>query len=99
MSKLLKLETANDTYRERLLISRYFLFPSDFHLTIQNAISYAKKVNKPVHFIGLLSDGGVHAHIEHMIAVLSLFPAHKRDSAPQLSQYSCTLKWSIRPTL
>jgi 2,3-bisphosphoglycerate-independent phosphoglycerate mutase len=27
---------------------------------------YAKKTNSKVHFIGLLSDGGVHSHIEHL---------------------------------
>lgn len=33
---------------------------------IQDAFDYAKKNNKKVHFIGLLSDGGVHAHIDHL---------------------------------
>jgi 2,3-bisphosphoglycerate-independent phosphoglycerate mutase len=37
--------------------------------TIQDAFSYAKQNNKKVHFIGLLSDGGVHAHIEHLKAL------------------------------
>ncbi|MBE8715050.1 2,3-bisphosphoglycerate-independent phosphoglycerate mutase [Sphingobacterium hungaricum] len=37
--------------------------------TIQDAFSYAKENNKKVHFIGLLSDGGVHAHIEHVKAL------------------------------
>lgn len=27
---------------------------------------YAKTHNRPMHFMGLLSDGGVHAHIEHL---------------------------------
>ncbi len=30
------------------------------------AFEYAKNNNKQVHFIGLLSDGGVHSHIEHL---------------------------------
>ncbi len=30
------------------------------------AFDYAKKNNKKVHFIGLVSDGGVHAHINHL---------------------------------
>lgn len=30
------------------------------------AFDYAKKEGKNVHFIGLLSDGGVHAHIDHV---------------------------------
>lgn len=36
---------------------------------IQDAFAYAKQNNKKVHFIGLLSDGGVHAHIEHLKAL------------------------------
>lgn len=38
--------------------------------TISNAISNAKIKNKALHIIGLLSDGGVHSHIEHIIAIL-----------------------------
>ena len=30
------------------------------------ALEYAKKNDKKVHFIGLVSDGGVHSHIEHV---------------------------------
>jgi 2,3-bisphosphoglycerate-independent phosphoglycerate mutase len=30
------------------------------------AFEYAKKENKKVHLMGLLSDGGVHAHIDHL---------------------------------
>ncbi|OJW68390.1 MAG: phosphoglycerate mutase (2,3-diphosphoglycerate-independent) [Candidatus Amoebophilus sp. 36-38] len=30
------------------------------------AISYAKQQQKPVHLIGLVSDGGVHSHIDHL---------------------------------
>ena len=37
--------------------------------TLLNAFSYAKANNKPVHFIGLVSDGGVHAHINHLMAL------------------------------
>lgn len=33
---------------------------------LQNAFSYAKSNNKTLHFIGLVSDGGVHAHIQHL---------------------------------
>ncbi|WP_309609546.1 2,3-bisphosphoglycerate-independent phosphoglycerate mutase [Flavobacterium sp.] len=31
-----------------------------------NAFEYAKSNNKKVHFLGLVSDGGVHSHIEHL---------------------------------
>ncbi len=31
-----------------------------------SAFNYAKTNNKPLHFLGLLSDGGVHSHINHL---------------------------------
>jgi len=31
-----------------------------------DAFEYAKKNNKSIHFMGLLSDGGVHSHINHL---------------------------------
>jgi 2,3-bisphosphoglycerate-independent phosphoglycerate mutase len=42
-----------------------------------NAMEWAKQKGSKVHFIGLLSDGGVHSHIEHLISLLSL--AKKRE--------------------
>jgi 2,3-bisphosphoglycerate-independent phosphoglycerate mutase len=33
---------------------------------LENAFQYAKKNNKPIHFLGLVSDGGVHSHINHL---------------------------------
>lgn len=33
---------------------------------IREAFDYAKQNNKDVHFIGLVSDGGVHSHIRHL---------------------------------
>ncbi|GAA5417167.1 2,3-bisphosphoglycerate-independent phosphoglycerate mutase [Paraliobacillus ryukyuensis] len=37
-----------------------------------DAINHAKDNNKALHLFGLLSDGGVHSHIEHLYAVLQL---------------------------
>ncbi len=34
--------------------------------TLAGAFEYAKTNNKAIHFIGLVSDGGVHAHINHL---------------------------------
>ncbi len=34
------------------------------------AFNYAKEHNKKVHFLGLLSDGGVHSHIDHLKGLL-----------------------------
>ena len=38
---------------------------------LQEAFKYAKENNKEVHFIGLVSDGGVHSHIKHLEGVCS----------------------------
>jgi 2,3-bisphosphoglycerate-independent phosphoglycerate mutase len=35
------------------------------------AFQYAKINNKPVHFLGLLSDGGVHSHINHLFGLIA----------------------------
>jgi 2,3-bisphosphoglycerate-independent phosphoglycerate mutase len=35
-----------------------------------DAFTYAKDNNKDVHFLGLLSDGGVHSHISHLFGLL-----------------------------
>lgn len=37
-----------------------------------NAINHAKKNNSKLHLLGLLSDGGVHSHIDHLFALLDL---------------------------
>ncbi|SDL95228.1 2,3-bisphosphoglycerate-independent phosphoglycerate mutase [Daejeonella rubra] len=36
------------------------------HPVLKSAFDYAKNNNKNVHFIGLLSNGGVHSHIDHI---------------------------------
>ncbi|MFS4449235.1 2,3-bisphosphoglycerate-independent phosphoglycerate mutase [Maribacter sp. 2307UL18-2] len=33
---------------------------------LQDAFAYAKKEDKAIHFLGLLSDGGVHSHTSHL---------------------------------
>ena len=33
---------------------------------ISDAFAYAKEYDKPVHFLGLVSNGGVHSHINHL---------------------------------
>src|SRR6187402_337998 len=35
-----------------------------------NAIRFAKKNNKPLHLLGLVSNGGVHSHIDHLKAIV-----------------------------
>lgn len=39
-------------------------------IELQNAFQYAKVHNKNVHFLGLVSDGGVHSHINHLFGLL-----------------------------
>lgn len=38
--------------------------------TLVDAFNYAKTNNKPIHFLGLLSDGGVHSHINHLLGLI-----------------------------
>lgn len=37
---------------------------------LTSAFEYAQKNNKKIHFIGLLSNGGVHSHIHHLFGLL-----------------------------
>jgi 2,3-bisphosphoglycerate-independent phosphoglycerate mutase len=39
---------------------------------LADALEYAKVNNKKVHFIGLVSDGGVHSHINHLKGLCSI---------------------------
>ncbi len=40
--------------------------------TLMKAVRHAKENGKKLHLYGLLSDGGVHSHIEHLFALLDL---------------------------
>lgn len=39
---------------------------------VKDAFEYAKKNNKKVHLIGLVSDGGVHSHVNHVKGLCSI---------------------------
>ena len=39
---------------------------------LKKAVENCKKNNSALHFVGLLSDGGVHSHIEHLYGLLEL---------------------------
>ncbi len=39
---------------------------------LKEAFNHAKKAGKKVHFLGLLSDGGVHSHLDHLEALLEI---------------------------
>lgn len=64
----------------------------DTNEAINGSIDRARAKNEPLHLIGLVSDGGVHSHIEHLVALITLckdsgvvpalhFIADGRDSA------------------
>ena len=40
--------------------------------TLLAAIDYAKQNNKPLHLLGLVSDGGVHSHTSHLKAICDI---------------------------
>lgn len=44
----------------------------DQNSVLLNAFDYARKNNKNVHFIGLVSDGGVHSHIDHLKGLITI---------------------------
>lgn len=48
----------------------------DTEPVLVNALNYAQQSGKKVHFIGLVSDGGVHSHIDHLKGLLSI--AHNK---------------------
>lgn len=48
----------------------------DSNPVLLEAIDYAKKNNKNIHLIGLLSDGGVHSHINHLKGLLTIAHQH-----------------------
>ncbi|MBS1626570.1 MAG: 2,3-bisphosphoglycerate-independent phosphoglycerate mutase [Bacteroidetes bacterium] len=45
-------------------------FAKNEHLL--NTIQYAKKNNKPLHLMGLVSNGGVHSHINHLKEIINV---------------------------
>ena len=59
-----------------------------------SAVAAAREAQRPLHLIGLVSDGGVHSHIDHLGALIRLCHRHQvvpqvhmitdgRDTAPQ----------------
>jgi len=44
----------------------------DTNPVLMEAFAYAKKNNKAVHLIGLVSDGGVHSHIDHLKGICTI---------------------------
>jgi 2,3-bisphosphoglycerate-independent phosphoglycerate mutase len=44
----------------------------DKNAVLLEAFAYAKKNNKSVHYMGLVSDGGVHSHIDHLKGLITI---------------------------
>ncbi len=44
----------------------------DDHLAIEEAVRRSLLAQRPIHLMGLLSDGGVHSHIQHLCALIDL---------------------------
>jgi 2,3-bisphosphoglycerate-independent phosphoglycerate mutase len=44
--------------------------------TLLNSINYAKDNKKPLHLMGLVSNGGVHSHINHLKAITTVCKKH-----------------------
>ena len=51
------------------------------------ALHYARTAGKPLHLIGLVSDGGVHAHITHLKAILNIC---QQQGVPQVFVHAFT---------
>jgi 2,3-bisphosphoglycerate-independent phosphoglycerate mutase len=47
--------------------------------TLLNSIGYAKEHDKPLHLMGLLSNGGVHSHINHLKALTAICKKHELE--------------------
>lgn len=56
-------------------------------VVLQEAFKYARENNKNLHFVGLVSDGGVHAHINHIEGLLQ---AAKQAKVPNTLVHAFT---------
>ncbi len=63
----INLAVSNDTLRKERVL--------------KEALSYAKKNQKAVHLLGLVSDGGVHSHINHLYGLLDAIEEQGVDTA------------------
>lgn len=71
------LGTGRVNYQHLVRISKSIEDRSFFyHRALLDAIKYAKKNNKAMHLVGLISDGGVHSHIQHLFACIELLYSH-----------------------
>lgn len=73
------LGTGRVNYQHLVRISRSISDRSFFeHKILIDACKYAKENKKQVHLMGLVSDGGVHSHLEHLFALIELLSSHQQ---------------------
>lgn len=64
-------------YQDLTRISKAITDGTFFENTaILDAVNHAKAHDSAVHVMGLLSDGGVHSHVEHLYAILEILKSH-----------------------
>ena len=49
---------------------------------LRSAVEAARAAGRPLHLMGLVSDGGVHSHIDHLFALIRL--CHRNQVVPQV---------------
>jgi 2,3-bisphosphoglycerate-independent phosphoglycerate mutase len=65
-------------YQELERISRAFRSGEFEQLpAVQQLITYCLRSGKPLHLLGLVSDGGVHSHIDHLKGLLAVLAGYK----------------------
>lgn len=52
----------------------------DSNAVLLQAIDYAKSEQKKIHLIGLVSDGGVHSHLDHLKGICSILGSQNFDN-------------------
>lgn len=62
-----------DLVKINLAVKDHTLYQNE---ALKAAFAYAEANHKPIHFIGLVSDGGVHSHIDHLKGLLDM--GHQR---------------------
>ncbi len=65
-----ELARINKAIREKELLSNQVFI---------DAIQFASKNTKRIHLLGLVSDGGVHSHIDHLVGICDILKSYEKD--------------------
>jgi len=71
-----------------------------------SAMTRAREKNRPIHITGLVSDGGVHSHVNHLLALIKMCEQQKvkpllhmitdgRDTSPRCARVDSHGHWSL----